>query len=348
MTPDLSHIEIDPLLVKFKSWIEQTLSNEKSFILVDENTQKHCLPVLTQLSPVFANSIIMSILPGEEHKTMAGLNLIFETLTNHQAGRKSILISLGGGVVCDMGGFAASIYKRGIRSVLLPTTLLAQVDAAYGGKTGIDFMGHKNLIGSFSFPEKIFVSPLFLATLPELEKLNGLAEALKHGLIADRDYWNKIKDHPFDNVEQLIRDSIRIKTSIVEKDPGEKNIRKILNAGHTVGHAIESAFLLEGKPISHGQAVVAGLMIELYLSNKKGYLNDQEMNETIQSFEKFFPKLPIESFEPKNLIQLMRQDKKNTGTHISFSLIRKIGEASFDDHISEELIETGINYYISR
>lgn len=328
--------------------MEQSPAGEKVFILVDHHTEKHCWPVLKQLSTAFTGSKLIAIPTGENHKNMDSLLYILKMLTDHKAGRKSILISLGGGVISDIGGFAASIYKRGMRSVLIPTTLLAQVDAAYGGKTGVDFLGHKNQVGSFSFPEKIFVSTQFLSTLPETEKLNGLAEAFKHGLIADRSYWDQIKHDPLKNIEQLITNSIRIKTSIVEKDRYEKNIRKTLNAGHTVGHAIESAFLLEGNPIPHGQAVAAGLIIELYLSNKSGYLNDTEMTDVITTIEKHFPKLEISLFGTEDLINLMRQDKKNSEGNISFSLIRKIGEASWDDHVNEELIISAINYYLSR
>jgi 3-dehydroquinate synthase len=341
-------IDIDHSLTDLKSWIESVPNNEPVFVLMDTNIHQHCYPLLVQASKKFNDAHTIIIPPGEVNKNMESLTHVLEQLTLKNAGRKSAFISLGGGVICDLGGFAASIYKRGIRSVLVPTTLLSQLDASIGGKTGIDFMGHKNLVGSFSFPEKIFISKQFLETLSAEERLNGVAEALKHALVADKTYWDQIKNDPLKDPDLLLARSIAIKTAIVEKDPFEKDLRKILNAGHTIGHALEAVFLQANSPISHGQAVAAGLIIELYISRELGLLDPGEMDEACKCIKKYFPALPLEKFNVDVFIQHMLHDKKNAGNQISFSLIRKIGEASWDDIVPEEMIRKGINFYINQ
>jgi 3-dehydroquinate synthase len=339
-------IHIDHSLTDLKNWIESNLNNEQVFVLMDNNIHQYCYPLLAKTSKKFKDAHLIIVSPGEVYKNLESLTYILEQLTLKNAGRKSVFISLGGGVISDLGGFASSIYKRGMRSVLVPTTLLSQLDASIGGKTGIDFMGHKNLVGSFSFPEKIFISKHFLETLSPEEKLNGVAEAFKHALVADKTYWDQIKNDPLKDPELLLTRSIAIKSEIVEKDPFEKDMRKILNAGHTIGHALEAAFLRANKPISHGQAVAAGLIIELYISHELGFLDPNEMNEAQSYIQKYFSKLPLEKFDADEFMQYMLHDKKNVGNQISFSLIREIGDASWDDIVPEKMIRSAINFYI--
>ncbi len=341
------NIEIDHSLEGLKTYIEGLPTGEELFILTDTNTHKYCLPILKDLSERFKEAIVMEIPAGEKSKDQQVLFQILEKLTLHQATRKSTLLNLGGGMICDIGGFAASIYKRGIPCIHIPTSLLAQLDAAIGGKNGIDLLGYKNIIGSFYLPEKVFVSKKFLDTLPENEKRNGIAEALKHGLIADKAYWDVIKNSPFGNVELLIERSIAIKSTIVTNDLHEKNIRKKLNAGHTIGHAIES-WKLETQPISHGEAVAAGLIIEAYIANQLGYLSATEFNEIENVILSLFGKLDMANYNEADLINRMKQDKKNNAHQISFSLIREIGNATFDDHCEEASIEAALKYYASK
>jgi len=340
------NIQIDPHFIHFKQWITQN-EVDLLFVLMDTNTKQYCLPILkgaigtsVQITPIVVNA-------GEEFKTLSTVEDIIKTLLQHQAGKKSILISLGGGVICDMGAFVASIYKRGMRSILIPTTILAQLDASIGGKTGVDFMGNKNMVGAFSLPEQIFISNQFLHTLSVNEKMNGVAEAFKHALICDANYWDLIKENPLNNIEKLISTSISIKKNIVEKDPTEKGLRKILNAGHTVGHAIESTFLNNKNPIGHGEAVVAGLIIELYLSNQAGFITIDQMNEGVLYLNKHYTKLPLNRYAINEYVGYMYQDKKNADKKISFSLITKIGEANWDFYIQEPLIHAGFNFYMN-
>lgn len=340
------NIQIDPTLSTFKAWMTEQAVEEPLFVLMDTNTHQHCLPAIKSIIGNAHQLIPIIINPGEEHKTLQTAEEIIKMLAQHQAGKKNVLISLGGGVVCDIGAFVADIYKRGMRSVLIPTTILAQLDASIGGKTGVDFLGNKNMVGTFSLPEQIFISSRFIETLPQKEKMNGVAEAFKHAFIADANYWELIKQDPLKNIDALIATSISIKKVIVEKDPLEKGIRKILNAGHTVGHAIESTFVNHAIHIGHGEAVVSGLIIELYLSNQAGFISSDQMNEGVKYLNKHYTKLPLDRFSIDEYLGYMYQDKKNSGKKISFSLITKIGEANWDQYLEKSLIRSGFNFYM--
>ncbi len=339
------NIQLDHTFSHFAQWIAKQTAQEPVFVLMDENTNRLCLPLIQNI--FHHNTQYIVVKPGEEYKTLETVENIIQQLIQQKAGKKSILISLGGGVICDIGAFVASIYKRGIRSVLIPTTLLAQLDASIGGKTGVDFLGNKNMIGTFSWPEQVFISSKFLDTLPHHEKMNGAAEALKHALIADTDYWESIKENPLKNITSLISTSVSIKKNVVEKDPYEKGLRKILNAGHTIGHAVESTFLNNGSPIGHGEAVVSGLIIELFISNKLDLISIEQMNEGVSYLRKHYTKLPLERFQIEEYMGYMYQDKKNTGKKISFSLITQIGGANWDQYIDEPIIRKGFNFYIN-
>ena len=298
----------------------------KIAILVDENTKRDCLPKIPQLE----NSIIIEIKSGEKHKNINTCNFIWKQLTAHNFDRNSLLINLGGGVISDMGGFAASTYKRGISFIHIPTTLLAMVDASVGGKLGIDFQDFKNQIGLFNNPESILINPDFLETLPENQLKSGFAEVVKHALILDKNLWKEIISVPFNklNWRKIIENSINIKNKIVLSDPYEKGERKKLNFGHTFGHAVESYYLEKGIPILHGEAVLMGILLEVEISAVSQEQNNEIKNYILSNFT-----LP---FTPKksDLLPFLMNDKKNKVGKINFNLLTSIGSCSVDNLFS--------------
>ena len=248
-------------------------------VLVDENTKRCCLPVFLKATNI--DAILIEIPSGEEHKNLENCQLIWNELSTHHFDRNSLLINLGGGVIGDMGGFAASTYKRGIDFIQIPTSLLAMADASIGGKLGIDFAYLKNQIGLFNNPKAVLINPFFLNSLPKNQLLSGFAEVVKHALITDKYFWKEIKKTPLEkmNWKSIIYQSLMIKNDIVTQDPLEKGERKKLNFGHTFGHAIESFYLEQGKPILHGEAISLGMILESNLSK----INKEEKQE-ISSF----------------------------------------------------------------
>ena len=321
------------ILIGKKTLTEFGFSNYSTIaILVDENTRKHCLPILIKRVPVLKNVIIIEIQSGEENKNIATCNYIWQQLTNHNFNRNSLLINLGGGVIGDMGGFCASTYKRGIDFMQIPTTLLAMVDASVGGKLGIDFDGLKNQIGLFANPKSVLINPEFLKTLDENQLVFGFAEVVKHALIADLDFWNYLTKTDFQDLiwEEVIAHSIAIKNKIVLNDPKEKGERKKLNFGHTFGHAIESYYLQKGTPIFHGQAIALGMLIESEMSD----LTEIEKAE-ITAF--ILSNFALPHNPAKNqLIAFMQNDKKNKDGKINFSLLKGIGNCSIDNFFSPD------------
>ncbi len=319
------------------------------FILVDENTVKHCYPKLIQLLP---SHHIVQIEAGEECKTISACETIWQKLTSENADRNSLLINLGGGVVGDMGGFAAGCYKRGIKFINIPTTLLSMVDASVGGKTGIDFMNFKNQIGLFNEPEAVFIDTGFLQTLSERELLSGFAEVIKHYLIADKNLFEEIRNQKSEirNLawNEVVAKNVSIKAKIVEQDPHEKNIRKALNFGHTIGHAVESYFLKdENKKLLHGEAVAAGMIAESFLSVKLNLLSEEELNSIAKLILHYF-KLPIvPEADFKTILELMKQDKKNVSQKTQFSLLNGIGNYSINNSVEEDAIIDSLRYYNS-
>ena len=303
-------------------------------ILVDEITKRDCLPIFLGANPQLNHALIIEIKSGEENKDISTCSFIWEQLTKTNFDRNSLLINLGGGVIGDMGGFAASTYKRGIDFIQIPTTLLAMVDASVGGKLGIDFKDLKNQIGLFNNPKAVLIYPNFLKTLPENQLKSGFAEVLKHALIADVDLWEKLKEIPFKdlNWEEIIETSIQIKNSIVKDDPFEHGDRKKLNFGHTFGHAIESYYLEKGTPILHGEGVFMGIILETEIS----HLSENDKNEIKNYILRNFA-LP---YTPKkyNLHKFLINDKKNKNSKINFSLLKSIGNCSIDNlFYSDEL-----------
>jgi 3-dehydroquinate synthase len=325
-----------------------TAQYSKIVILVDENTRQHCLPIL--LSNVeIRNLKLIEIASGETNKNIKICNLIWQQMIDNQVDRNALAINLGGGVIGDMGGFCASTFKRGIDFIQIPTTLLSQVDASIGGKLGIDFEGVKNSIGLFKNPKAVFIDPAFLKTLSLRQIRSGFTEMIKHGLIADARIWNELREiEDFKNVDWRthIILSLKIKKQIVEADPFEKNIRKKLNFGHTIGHAIESLALHFEKPLLHGEAIAAGMICEAWLSTKKNKLSEAGLKEIVDFVLKIYGKVSLEEESFSDLLNLMKNDKKNKGTEINFTLLSKPGEASINHTCDENLIRESLKYYI--
>ena len=319
--------------IDYSIWIgENSLSKldistySKVAILVDENTKRDCLSKLPQIE----NALIIEIKSGEQYKNISTCSFIWEQLTINNFDRNALLINLGGGVIGDIGGFCAATYKRGLEFIHIPTTLLAMVDASVGGKLGIDFKGFKNQIGLFNNPKAVFISSEFLETLEESELKSGFAEVVKHALISDNSLWVKIKNTPFTDLdwEDITDTSVQIKNKIVLADPFEKGERKKLNFGHTFGHAIESYYLEKRTPISHGEAVFMGMILETKIS----YLSETDKNE-IKNYVLSNFALP---YTPKksSLHKFLINDKKNQDGKINFTLLSGIGNCSFDNLFS--------------
>lgn len=320
----------------------------KIFILCDENTNEYCLPTLLLNMQTDIPFEIIEIEAGEEMKTIETAKQLWEILADFGADRKSLLINLGGGVITDLGGFVASTYKRGIRFVNMPTSLLAMCDASIGGKTGIDHQFLKNVVGTFAHPEAVFVYPNFLDSLPFVELRSGFAEMLKHGLIASRSHWENLSSLSEINVAAVspyIKESMMIKEKVVSIDFKEENIRKTLNFGHTIGHAIESLFLEQGSLVPHGEAVAAGMICETYLSCLEGLINRETCDNIINTIRKFYPVLNIQNFTDEALISLMTNDKKNASGKINFSLISAVGSGIYDYQSTEKNIIESIEFY---
>lgn len=319
----------------------------KVFVLVDENTRENCLPVFMSHLHV-ENFEIIEIASGEEHKTIATCTGVWEALSEMEADRKSLLINLGGGVVTDLGGFVASCFKRGIAFINVPTTLLAMVDASVGGKTGVDLGPLKNQIGVINQPEMVLVMPAFLKTLEARQLQSGFAEMLKHGLIQNKNYWEVLKlISSFDAIDDLIYDSIIIKNNVVLQDPTEQNLRKILNFGHTLGHAVESYFL-ESKnheTLLHGEAIAIGMILEAYLSHKLSGLSELELVDIKATFLKRYQKVAFTQDDIKSIVSLLKFDKKNSHGNINFVLLNKIGLPTIDEQIPEKLYAEAFAYY---
>ena len=319
----------------------------KIVVLVDENTRQHCLPVLLSNLEI-KNLEVLEIKSGEVHKNITTCEQIWKELIDYQVSRDTLMINLGGGVIGDMGGFCASTFKRGIDFIQIPTTLLSQVDSSIGGKLGIDFGSIKNSIGLFKNPKAVFIVPDFLDTLPEREIRSGFAEMIKHGFIADQQIWKDLKKiDSFENVDWLpqIVPSLMVKKQIVETDPFEKNVRKKLNFGHTIGHAIESLALETEKPLLHGEAIAAGMICEAWLSMKSGKLSKEALNEIADYILKIFGKVHLKESTFPDLIALMKNDKKNQGTAINFTFLAQPGEALINQSSTEKTIIESLKYY---
>ena len=324
----------------------------KIFILVDENTHQYCLPtVLEKLETTIAIEII-EIESGEVNKTIDTCVGVWNTLSEGDADRKSVLINIGGGVITDLGGFVACTFKRGIAYVNVPTTLLSMVDASVGGKTGVDLGTLKNQIGVISNPDLVLIDTQFLNTLPQNQMRSGLAEMLKHGLISDRTYWNKFKTLSklsLDDLDMLIYESVMIKKHVVELDPLENNLRKTLNFGHTLGHAIESYFLSHPNKTTllHGEAIIVGMIMACYISTELTGFPKQETIEIKALFTDYYGKVTIDPSEYAPIMELLKYDKKNNHGHINFVLLEAIGKTKIDCLVDDQIILDAFEFYAS-
>jgi 3-dehydroquinate synthase len=317
--------------------ITESLSNflennnySKIAVICDENTELHCLPKLIDALP---EHYLLKITSGEENKHLGTCENLWMGLTEAGFDRKALMINLGGGVIGDMGGFVASTYKRGFDFLNIPTTLLSQVDASVGGKLGVDFNGFKNHIGIFAEPQNVLIYTGFFETLPQRELFSGFAEIIKHGLIYDKDYWKKVKniDPNQADWQPLVEHSINIKKKVVAEDPFESGLRKILNFGHTLGHAVESYFLDKGdERLLHGEAIAVGMIVEAYLSKKLTGLSTIELDEIVSYLIAVYHPVKINPALFEEIISLTVQDKKNEGGIIQFSLLKSIGECTIN------------------
>ncbi len=320
------------------------------YILTDTHTKKFCLPILLEHLQFLVPPKILTVEAGEEFKTLESCKKLWDILLHHQADRSSLLLNLGGGVLTDLGGFVAATYKRGIDFIHIPTSLLAMVDAAIGGKNGINFKHTKNQIGTITTPKNVIVFPDFLKTLPHREFLSGTAEMFKHGLIASRSYWNKLKETKpeyDDEFHRLILESIQIKSKIVEQDIFEKNSRKSLNFGHTLGHAIEAFFLDKNpdKALLHGEAIAIGMVLELYLSHKLCALSKEDLEESSLFLTTFFGKINFSKTDIKQILSYTLSDKKNKNGKVLFVLLDDIGNCVIDTEVPESLIYKAFDFY---
>lgn len=328
--------------------------HDNIFVLTDETTHKLCWPVMQNFIGL-RNAHIITIPAGDIHKDMESLAHVWRSLGEGRGTRHSLLINLGGGMVTDLGGFAASTFKRGIDFINIPTTLLAMVDASVGGKTGINFDSLKNEVGVFNDAKYVILDTEFLKTLDDENLRSGYAEMLKHGLISNEADWGEqlrfdLGNPDYKHLATMLGKSVKVKERIVEEDPHEKGIRKALNLGHTFGHAFESYSLRRykengTKPILHGYAVAYGLICELYLSAVKAGFPVDKMRQTVQYIRDNYGLMAITCDDYPELIELMRHDKKNTAGIINFTLLSGIGEININQTATEEEIKESLDFY---
>jgi len=339
-------VSIAPIAQSLNDFLS-TKQYSKIFVLTDSNTHKHCYPLIKPLLP---SHIIFKVKAGEEHKNIATAEKIWEAMTNAELDRHALVINVGGGVIGDMGGFCASTYKRGVDFIQIPTTLLSQVDASVGGKLGIDFQGFKNQIGVFTLPKTVLIDATFLKTLSQREIRSGFAEIIKHCLIADGAKWDEIRKKDFEeqNWEDLIAHSVEIKKAVVAQDPTEKGLRKILNFGHTIGHAVETYFLSKpaNQKLLHGEAIAAGMIMEAYISYRKKMIDLKTLEQIEEFIFSVYGKVALKQADTNFILDFAKQDKKNKDGQLKFSLLESAGKCAFDCVVSSSEIKHSINYYI--
>ena len=339
----------------FSNSLEQTLSAEmalcpsdRRFVLVDTSTRKLCLPIVSHYG-CLADAAVITIPAGDQNKTLDSVAHVWTELQRLGATRHSLVVNLGGGMLTDLGGFAASTFKRGLRFINIPTTLLAMVDASVGGKTGINFGGLKNEVGLFSNAQSVIIDTTFLRTLDHDNILSGYAEMLKHGLISNQQLWAELLSFDIGapslaDLQRMVADSVTVKEHIVMEDPTEQGIRKALNLGHTIGHAFES-LALSRRPVLHGYAVAWGLVCELYLSCVKCGFPTERMRQTVRFIFEHYGRMAITCDDYPTLLELMTHDKKNTAGHINFTLLGDIGDLRINQTASTGEIEEALDFY---
>ena len=336
------------LIIKFISKNKYS----KVFILVDSNTNKYCLDLFLEKHLSGIDFKIVKIKEGEENKNTKNLYSAWTKISKLGGDRNSLLINLGGGLVSDLGGFVASTYNRGIDFINVPTTLLSMVDASIGGKVGINIGMLKNQVGVFNYPKLILIDTSFLETLPKREINSGFAEMLKHGLIFEKNYYKTLSE--LKNIDsklstELIYNSIKIKNEVVNRDPKEKNFRKILNFGHTLGHAIESHFLgkKKAKNLLHGEAISIGMILESYISYKILKLPYEQCKNIKQTINNNFKKVKINKEDLKSIVRLIKFDKKNRGEKVLFVLLYEIGKIKIDIEVPKKIVIESFEFYNS-
>lgn len=323
--------------------------HDRLFILTDEHTHLLCLPPLAGL-PFLKDAVEITIGAEDVHKTLETLASVWQVLSEKGATRHSLLINLGGGMVTDLGGFAAATFKRGIAYINVPTTLLAMVDASVGGKTGINFNGLKNEIGSFAPAASVLLETEFLRTLDSHNFFSGYAEMLKHGLISNTPHWAELLAFDTASIDyaylkKLVGQSVQVKEDIVEQDPFEHRIRKALNLGHTVGHAFESLALAENRPVLHGYAVAWGIVCELYLSHIKAGFPIDKMRQTIRFIKENYGAFAFDCKQYNRLYEFMLHDKKNTAGIVNFTLLKDIGDICINQTTDKDTIFGMFDFY---
>jgi len=322
--------------------------HDNIFVLVDEVTKEKCWPLMQRFFSL-KDAKLITIGATDTHKDIDTLAHVWHELGQGGGSRHSLLINLGGGMVTDLGGFAASTFKRGINFINIPTTLLSMVDASVGGKTGINFGGLKNEIGVFNDSKFVILDTEFLKTLDSPNFISGYAEMIKHGLISNEKMWTELINFDIQNpdlkkLSRMVADSVKVKEKIVEIDPHEKGLRKALNYGHTFGHAFES-FALKRSPILHGHAVAYGMICELYLSVVKAGFPADKMRQTVSYIKENYGMLPVTCDDYEELIALMYHDKKNLNGIINFTLLGGIGDIKINQTATEEEIKEALDFY---
>lgn len=325
------------------------LNYDRLFILTDTNTREKCYPLVKDI-PAFQGTPVLVTEADDTHKSLECLCQIWSYLSNHGASRHSLLVNLGGGMITDMGGFAGATFKRGIRTINIPTTLMASVDAAVGGKTGINFNGLKNEIGSFYPPLCVFIDCEFLRTLDRDNILSGYAEMIKHGLISSMENYTSVMLYDIDTMNysylnQLVGQSVAVKERIVTEDPKEQGIRKALNFGHTIGHAYESLSFKQAHPILHGHAVAAGIVSELFLSHKLCGFPMEKVRQVVYYIKEYYPPFPFGCKDYDTLHEFMTHDKKNEGGIINFTLLAQVGDVRINQSVNKETILESLDFY---
>ncbi|MDA3853334.1 MAG: 3-dehydroquinate synthase [Bacteroidales bacterium] len=322
------------------------MNHSKVFVLTDDGSNKYCTAFLDNVSFDYQKIILKS---GDDHKSVEALASVWQFMTDNGADREALLINLGGGMITDLGGFAACTFKRGIYFINIPTTLLAMVDAAVGGKTGINFGGFKNEIGVINHADAVLIDTLFLKTLDEANVLSGYAEMLKHGLISKTRHFSDLLAFDWHTIDYtrlnaMVLDSIKVKEEIVTEDPYEKGIRKALNLGHTIGHAFES-LAMKTEAMLHGRAVALGIIVELFLSYQKLGFPTDVMRSVIQEVKDLYAPFVFDCDEYEILYAYAKHDKKNSGDRINFSLLSAKGEVHINQHCTKEEIYAAFDFY---
>lgn len=325
------------------------MAHRRKFIMVDENTMQYCLPRLIDHVPALADAEVIEVESGEDNKVPETCVQLWHYLMDSGADKASVMINLGGGMVCDMGGFVASTWHRGIPFVQIPTTLLSQVDAAVGGKTAVNLGQVKNQIGTFSHPAMVFIETTFLDTLPHNQLLSGYAEMLKHGLIRDVAYWDYLVQSRVDDAHdwyEKILPSVKIKSHVVCQDPEEKGLRKLLNFGHTIGHALEAFSGVEGRQgLSHGHAVAIGMLVEAWLSVRHATLSEEQYREIVHYIKGNYDMYYVSAADIDELMVYVGMDKKQEQGKSNMTLLNAIGQGVFNVDVQLQDVRLALEQY---